>query len=277
MVSLPGPELGTLDRRADEFAIEVMKSVDKTVRQYARGLDPLAPSITDLIGITPTWARQMDDELLPLLSREYQRAATEMYNWIADFVETETGGVVVAAATDVPNAYAIPRVEIASSQSYLAASRIQLAGIGDELMGLIYEQLSVGLSEGESIDQLAARIRTVTWLSEARATLIARTESIGAANRGALAQMMLTGLDGTKTWLATHDGKTRPTHQVASGQEVSLRDKFIVGGVYMDGPHDLAAPPRETARCRCALTFSAEPSSISTSNIATLGNISSAL
>lgn len=54
-----------------------------------------------------------------------------------------------------------------------------------------------------------------------------------------------------KTWIATLDGKTRPTHWAADGQRVPLAGKFTVGGEQMEFPGDLTASAAERINCRC--------------------------
>lgn len=85
-----------------------------------------------------------------------------------------------------------------------------------------------------------------------RATLIARTESTGAYNYGALTAFDQEGVK-CKRWLATSDSRTRPTHRVADGQVVRLRSAFTVGGYSMQMPGSPSAPPDEVCNCRCSM------------------------
>lgn len=87
---------------------------------------------------------------------------------------------------------------------------------------------------------------------QTRATLIARTESTGAANYGAWQALAAEGVQ-TKVWLATGDSRTRPTHAATSGQEVRLAGSFQVGASLLRFPGDPAGPVDETASCRCAM------------------------
>lgn len=56
-----------------------------------------------------------------------------------------------------------------------------------------------------------------------------------------------------KCWIATIDGKTRPTHWAADGQRAPLAGTFIVGGEALAFPADPAATARETKNCRCRM------------------------
>lgn len=85
-----------------------------------------------------------------------------------------------------------------------------------------------------------------------RATLIARTESTGAYNYGALNSLQDEGVT-YKEWLATSDARTRFTHRVADGQTVKINEPFIVGGYEMQHPGSPSAPPAEVCNCRCTV------------------------
>lgn len=54
-----------------------------------------------------------------------------------------------------------------------------------------------------------------------------------------------------KTWIATIDGKTRPTHFAADGQRTPLAGTFTIGGELLAYPADPAGSAAETANCRC--------------------------
>lgn len=54
-------------------------------------------------------------------------------------------------------------------------------------------------------------------------------------------------------WLATLDGKTRPTHWAAWGQRVPIGTAFTVGAASLMFPGDPTGPPEEVKNCRCRL------------------------
>lgn len=54
-----------------------------------------------------------------------------------------------------------------------------------------------------------------------------------------------------KCWIATLDGKTRPSHWAADGQRVPLESHFTVGGEKLFVPGDQTASPAEWKNCRC--------------------------
>ena len=54
-----------------------------------------------------------------------------------------------------------------------------------------------------------------------------------------------------KVWIATIDGKTRPTHFAADGQRAPLAGSFTVGSASLSYPADPAGPAAEVRNCRC--------------------------
>jgi HK97 family phage portal protein len=116
--------------------------------------------------------------------------------------------------------------------------------------------LAHGVAEGESIPELRARLQSVfADLSDYRATMIARTETVGAYNAAAQEAAMDAGAT-RKTWLATDDTRTRRTHKAASGSSVPLNKRFTL--TQSRWPGDPVAPANQSINCRCALTFQFE-------------------
>ncbi|AYB70553.1 capsid maturation protease and MuF-like fusion protein [Mycobacterium phage Serendipitous] len=54
-----------------------------------------------------------------------------------------------------------------------------------------------------------------------------------------------------KVWIATIDGRTRPTHFAADGQRAPLAGSFTVGGTHLAYPADPTGPAAEVKNCRC--------------------------
>jgi hypothetical protein len=68
-----------------------------------------------------------------------------------------------------------------------------------------------------------------------------------------------------KTWITVKDERVRASHAAVHGQSVPLGEKFTVGGVPMDRPGDLSAPPEETLNCRCLVGLTAESDALAAS------------
>ncbi|MGA5506837.1 phage portal protein [Streptomyces umbrinus] len=113
--------------------------------------------------------------------------------------------------------------------------------------------LAHGVAEGESMPELRARIQRVfTNLSDYRATMIARTETVGGYNAASFLAALDAGAT-KKTWLATADQRTRETHRQENGRSVAMNKRFVL--TKSRWPADPSAPASQSIQCRCALTF----------------------
>ncbi|MEV5659807.1 phage portal protein [Streptomyces flaveolus] len=118
--------------------------------------------------------------------------------------------------------------------------------------------LAHGVAEGESIPELRARIQRVfANLSDYRATMIARTETVGGYNQASFLAALDAGAT-RKTWLATADQRTRETHRQENGNAVAMNRRFTL--TKSRWPADPSAPAAQSIQCRCALTYSFEES-----------------
>ena len=95
-----------------------------------------------------------------------------------------------------------------------------------------------------------------TWRNSI--TRDARAVATGLLNSSTLQygieQSRATGQEWVKTWVATEDARTRPTHAAADGQVQPILEPFTVGTAKLDNPGDFDAPPEEFWNCRCAMT-----------------------
>lgn len=150
---------------------------------------------------------------------------------------------------------AIPDLPEDLAEHYLSRARNRMVRFSDDLWYEARAQLLEGFQEGESIEELRDRLVNVVGLTEKRATVVARTEIISASSAGSLAMVQYADFTGTKTWLATEDDRTRPTHREAEGQTVPLEETFSVGGSALQFPGDPSGAPEEIIQCRCVLLF----------------------
>jgi Phage Mu protein F like protein len=146
--------------------------------------------------------------------------------------------------------------------AYLAQVRNRLVRVPDEVYDLVAGELAKGVNLGESIPKLRDRVDSVlsTTGSERwpnRATVIARTETIGALNAGRADAFRVVAADADEPlemfWIATDDHRTRPTHDEAEGQRVPVGGRFNVGGFELAFPGDPSGPPQEVIQCRCTM------------------------
>ena len=113
----------------------------------------------------------------------------------------------------------------------------------------------------EYIDNIVKEIARTTAeggdyaYTEDRAKLISENESNTLVNIREFSDAK--GKYRFKRWNTIIDGRERPTHAEADGQEVEIHLPFEVGGYYMNYPKDdsFGAPPEEICNCRCSVTY----------------------
>ena len=119
----------------------------------------------------------------------------------------------------------------------------------------IKSTVTSSILQGHGIKQMADTLqRKIPTMNRDSAIRAARTAVTGAQNGGrqdtyhAAAAM---GIKLKKEWLATLDGRTRPAHGAADGQQVDEDQPFIVDGYKMMYPGDTSAPAYLVYNCRC--------------------------
>ena len=215
------------------------------------GLPPGQPYVSpdDLASIPPLFAEAAQVALLPLAAEIWQNSAGTVHAQLVD-------------AADLPG---LPAVSSLAAETYLSQAANTFAQVGDDLWATARSELLAGFEAGESIPQLADRLRGSAGLTARKATLVARTQVLDASNAGSYATAQASGIDLRKGWLDTPDNRTRPTHHVAGAtygadqQMIPMADQFTVGGYSCDRPHDPTLPIAERASCRCAVIYSMGP------------------
>jgi len=137
----------------------------------------------------------------------------------------------------------------------------QSEGITDTTRELIRQVFTDAYQLGEGINDIVAKLEN-TELSRIRARLIARTESVTAANTGAIIVAKSTELDLNKQWLAASDNRVRHHHREVNKTVIGLNDFFQVGHDKMLHPGDRGGKngqPLTSAEnicnCRCTTLF----------------------
>ncbi|MBL1107361.1 phage portal protein [Streptomyces sp. 5-8] len=180
------------------------------------------------------WRRRTGALLRPFIERAWKRGGTSIT------------GTFDLDEPDVARALA-DRIEELAGQVTATTEQVLRSQI-----------LAHGVAEGESVPELRARIQQVfTNLSDYRATMIARTETVGGYNASAWLAALDAGAT-RKTWLATADQRTRETHRQENGRAVPMNKRFTL--TKSRWPADPTAPAAQSIQCRCALTFEFEES-----------------
>lgn len=113
-----------------------------------------------------------------------------------------------------------------------------------------------GILQGESIPDLAKRLRSVTGGNYHAAVRNARTAMTGAQNAGRVngykrAEGM--GINLEQEWVATLDGRTRHEHRQLHGQRVKIGTPFKIDGYELDYPGDPKGEAFLVYNCRCTV------------------------
>lgn len=117
----------------------------------------------------------------------------------------------------------------------------------------INSQLLQGILQGESVGDIAARLRNITDMNLNASLRNARTMTTCAENKGRQASFTKAAEDGVimkKVWVATYDGRTRESHLLQDGEEREIDEEFTNGLEY---PGDEAGAPEEVYNCRCTM------------------------
>lgn len=128
----------------------------------------------------------------------------------------------------------------------------------DELMKVLIQAQRDGLGFDDTLKLVQAKD-----ISENRKRLIARTETVTAANSGAHLSAKQSGILVNKVWIPTLDNRTRHDHSMVSPEPIDIDSPFIVGAYEMlhpgirRQPNGLPVPAKEVANCRCVEAFQA--------------------
>jgi SPP1 gp7 family putative phage head morphogenesis protein len=134
--------------------------------------------------------------------------------------------------------------------------------VGETTARKVIDVLRTGYAEGQGVAQLATRIRRETApgaegspMSRARATLIARTEGVGAMQYANHLAATESGVFRTIEWMAVRDGRTRDSHRALDGMRVPIGARFPNG---LRHPGDPDGHISERANCRCSAGYHLE-------------------
>lgn len=134
-------------------------------------------------------------------------------------------------------------------------------GITETTKNLIRKVFTEAYELGLGIDDIVAKLGN-TELSAVRARMIARTETVVSANRGAQFVAKNSGFLLSKEWLSARDNRTRRDHLAENGQIVPMDGFFNVGGYEMAVPGDKGGkdgqsvvPASQIVNCRCTVLY----------------------
>ena len=136
--------------------------------------------------------------------------------------------------------------------------------IKNTVKSICKSELKEGMDLGESPAQLASRIKDkIENIIPNRATVIARTEVVGAGNAGDYYGAMDSGLNLEKHWLTVRDGKEREWHSSVDGQVRDMDEPFdvpnrdgVIEQLMFPLDSSLGASADNIIQCRCVMTYS---------------------
>ena len=115
----------------------------------------------------------------------------------------------------------------------------------------VQQILSTSETEGLGNKEVARRLRKkFQQLKGYQARRIARTEINAVNNEYAYQQLVLDDTVDYKQWIATHDHRTRESHQELDGEITRVADPFSNGLLF---PGDHSGAPKEFINCRCTV------------------------
>ncbi len=139
-------------------------------------------------------------------------------------------------------------------------TKLSIAGELDKqaIMRKLESELTTAILKGESIPNIAKRLKNVSEGYLGDTIRIARTETTrveNSAKQNVGDEGKRLGFKMWKRWVATSDARTRPDHAAADGQEVPNDEPFDVGGELMMYPGDISygASAWNVIQCRCTM------------------------
>ena len=207
---------------------------------------PLPDNMPDLI-FQLIWTDEYEAEALARATRKFIRGI------YADFAIQAIKDNELPISFSLQDPAVVAFVEGKVMKLVREATGTTRESLTEEIVESVRSALAEGLTSSETIAQISDRIDGVyQFAQEYRSTLIARTETISAANTAAYD--MLGRVNAKVQWLTSRDGKVRDTHQLLEGNTRPHGEPFITAsGATLLYPGDPGGPPEEIIQCRCTL------------------------
>ena len=203
--------------------------------------DSLAKDITN----TQRIANSMTKEFLPdayAINHNYGTFEVEKGSHINTSYTLYDRDTVNRLIRDNPKLLPKPKVDIPKAQLWNTRK--------------LTSAITQGVLQGESIPNIAKRLRTVTDMGKAASIRNARTMTTSAECAGRIdsykrAEEM--GIEMNQAWVATLDDRTRHEHRILDGQIRPVGEPFEVEGQKIMYPGDPEAEPYLVYNCRCTI------------------------
>lgn len=136
------------------------------------------------------------------------------------------------------------------SSTVVASMTNKIKDISNHTYRMLRTQVNEGIEAGESIDEIATRIKGVYKTSASRSRIIARTEVQGVVNRTADERYRKEGVK-KKIWKSAGDKTVRKTHK--ENDKLGVVDYNYVYPNNMTHPGASSGSASEVIQCRCVL------------------------
>lgn len=211
-------------------------------------------------GTGPAHARQSPDdpfiaEALRRIEENYAPGGDYHAAWLARYraligetVTTAAGSIYATLGLD----FTLENPKVRALIRERAASLV--TNVTETTRDSIRAAIAAGRAAGMGIRDIARMVEETTFgeITATRATVIARTETVGALNSGEYVAALESGVLRSKEWLTQGDGRVRDSHRAINGQRVDIGATFGNGLLH---PHQPGAPPDEVIQCRCTVLF----------------------
>lgn len=230
-----------LDRLERKFRPALSREIARAMRDMANGFE-----------ITGEVMQPRDH--YDALYREFERMAVASVATFGGRIldQGKSSGAILERKED----FAATMLRLALQ--YVAGEYIRrkITSIADTTRAQIVSLVSRGYSDGLGQREIAKAINTaIPSISRTRGAVIARTETHGAANYGAMVGAKETGLTLRKEWISAEDERTRLDHADMNGEIVGMDDTFDFPDYSLQFPGDPSGPPEGVINCRCAIGY----------------------
>jgi len=181
--------------------------------------------------------------------------------WVAGIMPHVTEGLELGgqrALTDIGGgAWNIERPEVVQ---WLGEKKLKIVTLPETMFDNLRAVLQEAVNEGVGVPEMASRIRDLQpGYERYKADRVARTETVGANNKGSLEGYRQNDIE-KKEWLTALDEKVRGlnpqdkfNHAAANGQVRPIDKPFAVSGQALDHPGDQRGSAGNVVNCRCVL------------------------
>jgi HK97 family phage portal protein len=135
--------------------------------------------------------------------------------------------------------------DVILAKEVLISKMSRIKTINNTVYNQMKKQIGEGVSNGETLGDIADRIKRVYNMANTRATVIARTETASAISEASMIEYRNSGVP-RKQWLTASDDRVRPSCQAAAADgPIPINSPFSNGLKHPDEPN-----------CRCCIVAS---------------------